>query len=248
VPYDDVDFERRGHVAESGWPIEHQDIAVYYAIATRQLDCGKPVFQAPGEAGGGPSEEVRLDSLERWCCQINSRLVHSQDREPLLPAVIGKTISAIPPRRVNRVTFSSRLNRDWRQVALLLPSAARAAAVHGAAEPLLSCAGRMTWALARAGLAECMAASSFRMSAPRLACVDSFYWDYVLLPDERLPATKGERDRIRRLVARDLVKQQWLHKVANRLPLLEGWARRRLREQHLPRQILASSCGADRTE
>jgi FkbM family methyltransferase len=81
-----------------------------------------------------------------------------------------------------------------------------------------------------------------------LACIDSFYWDYVLLPDERLPATKGNRDRIRRLVARDLAKQQWLHKVVNRLPLLEGWARRRLREQHLPRQILASSCGADRAE
>jgi choline dehydrogenase-like flavoprotein len=78
VPYDDIDFERREHVAESGWPIEHQDIARYYAFATSQLDCGKPVFRAPAEGGGEPSEGVRLDNLERWCRQINSRLVHSQ--------------------------------------------------------------------------------------------------------------------------------------------------------------------------
>ena len=89
VPYDDIDFERREHVAESGWPIEHHDIARYYAIATTarmrrqslvrqsQLDCGKPVFRAPAEGGGGSSEGVRLDSLERWCRQINSRLAHS---------------------------------------------------------------------------------------------------------------------------------------------------------------------------
>ena len=77
VPYDDIDFERREHVAESGWPIEHQDIARHYAVATSQLDCGKPVFRAPAEGGGGSSEEVHLDSLERWCRQINSRLAHS---------------------------------------------------------------------------------------------------------------------------------------------------------------------------
>jgi FAD binding domain-containing protein len=77
VPYDDIDFERREHVAESGWPIEHRDVARYYAIATRQLDCGKPVFRAPAVGGGGASEGVRLASLERWCRQINSRLVHS---------------------------------------------------------------------------------------------------------------------------------------------------------------------------
>ena len=77
VPYDDIDFERREHVAESGWPIEHRDVARYYAIATSQLDCGKPVFRAPAEGGGGASEGVHLDSLERWGRQINSRLAHS---------------------------------------------------------------------------------------------------------------------------------------------------------------------------
>jgi GMC oxidoreductase/FAD dependent oxidoreductase len=78
VPYDDIDFESREHVPESGWPIAHQDVAAYYAIATRQLDCGKPVFRALADSGSGLSEEVRLDSLERWCRQINSRRVHSQ--------------------------------------------------------------------------------------------------------------------------------------------------------------------------
>jgi hypothetical protein len=77
VPYDDIDFERREHVAESGWPIEHRDMARYYAMASNQLDCGKPVFRARAEAEGGPSEEVHLDSLERWCRQTNSRLFHS---------------------------------------------------------------------------------------------------------------------------------------------------------------------------
>jgi GMC oxidoreductase len=77
VPYDDIDFERRDHVPESGWPIEHRDVARHYAVATSRLDCGKPVFRAPAQGGGEPSEEVRLDSLERWCRQVNSRLVHS---------------------------------------------------------------------------------------------------------------------------------------------------------------------------
>jgi GMC oxidoreductase len=52
-------------------------MARYYAMASNQLDCGKPVFRAPAEAEGGPSEEVHLDSLERWCRQTNSRLFHS---------------------------------------------------------------------------------------------------------------------------------------------------------------------------
>ena len=78
VPYDDIDFERREHIAESGWPIEHRGVARYYAVAASRLDCGKPVFRAPVEGGGEPCEEVRLDSLERWCRQTNSRLAHSQ--------------------------------------------------------------------------------------------------------------------------------------------------------------------------
>lgn len=78
LPYDGIDFERRGYLAESGWPIEHQDIERYYDKAAGYLDCGGAGFRAPAlAASAGPAEEVDLDSLERWSRQTNSGVCHA---------------------------------------------------------------------------------------------------------------------------------------------------------------------------
>jgi choline dehydrogenase-like flavoprotein len=42
VPFDDIDFEQRDYVADSGWPMAHADIAPWYATAGDYLDCGTP--------------------------------------------------------------------------------------------------------------------------------------------------------------------------------------------------------------
>lgn len=76
LPYDDIDFERRAHVAESGWPSELRAIDRYYSSAARLLDCGKPVFRVPASAA--PSEEVQLDTLERWSRQTNIGTLHAE--------------------------------------------------------------------------------------------------------------------------------------------------------------------------
>ncbi len=44
VPFDPVDFQLRPHVAESGWPIKHDDVEPHYARAAEILDCDPPLF------------------------------------------------------------------------------------------------------------------------------------------------------------------------------------------------------------
>jgi choline dehydrogenase-like flavoprotein len=39
TPFDDLDFEVREHVPESGWPIAHSEITRYYESAARILNC-----------------------------------------------------------------------------------------------------------------------------------------------------------------------------------------------------------------
>lgn len=40
VPFDNIDFEQRDHVPNSGWPIAHDQIWPWYATAADYLDCG----------------------------------------------------------------------------------------------------------------------------------------------------------------------------------------------------------------
>ena len=42
VPFDDIDFEKRDYVPESGWPLRHDDVSPWYASAADYLDCGAP--------------------------------------------------------------------------------------------------------------------------------------------------------------------------------------------------------------
>jgi FkbM family methyltransferase len=60
-------------------------------------------------------------------------------------------------------------------------------------------------------------------------CVDRLYWDYLLIPNERLEATAGARAEIARRAAAELSRQARLRMLARRLPLLAPAIERRLK-------------------
>ncbi|QAY96585.1 GMC oxidoreductase [Methylovirgula ligni] len=42
VPFDDIDFEKRDYIPDSGWPLTHADVSGWYTSAADYLDCGAP--------------------------------------------------------------------------------------------------------------------------------------------------------------------------------------------------------------
>jgi choline dehydrogenase-like flavoprotein len=90
VPFDDIDFADRSHVPLSGWPLDHQEIAPWYAVGMRYLNAGATDFSAP-LPGLDPLAECRLDRLERWSERRNLRQLHAAalERDPGLTIVLG---------------------------------------------------------------------------------------------------------------------------------------------------------------
>jgi choline dehydrogenase-like flavoprotein len=74
VPFDPVDFERRDYVAQSGWPIAYQQLAVHYPKALRYCDAGEFDFSVSGSlphgrptiAGFDGGSIVLGDCIERY--------------------------------------------------------------------------------------------------------------------------------------------------------------------------------------
>lgn len=64
VEFDDLDFEVRDHVAMSGWPIRHEELASYYPEALRFLNCGVILPEHSKPPAG--SEGVNTSAIERW--------------------------------------------------------------------------------------------------------------------------------------------------------------------------------------
>ncbi len=64
VAYDDVDFARRDFVPDSSWPIAHDSIHPWYAIASKYLLCGNDSFTVPYKRD--LIDGLKLDSVERW--------------------------------------------------------------------------------------------------------------------------------------------------------------------------------------
>lgn len=63
-----------------------------------------------------------------------------------------------------------------------------------------------------------------------LASVDQLYWDYLLMPVERLASSAAQRDRIRELAIRDIDHQISLRRLARQVPWLEPWVHRHVRK------------------
>jgi choline dehydrogenase-like flavoprotein len=76
MPLDDIDFERRSYVANSGWPLQPSALTPFYALANRLCEAGEFKYQA-AEAferelkpliEGFRSEHFTTDHLERFSC------------------------------------------------------------------------------------------------------------------------------------------------------------------------------------
>jgi choline dehydrogenase-like flavoprotein len=56
ITFDDIDFDDREHVAESGWPLAHEAVAPYYDDAARILQCSPSINWQPD--GSKPEDRV----------------------------------------------------------------------------------------------------------------------------------------------------------------------------------------------
>jgi choline dehydrogenase-like flavoprotein len=75
MPYDPIDFEERGWIPHSGWPISYEGLLPYYAKANAWAEAGRFAYDArtalpsaPPMFAGFDSEIVRTHGLERFSC------------------------------------------------------------------------------------------------------------------------------------------------------------------------------------
>jgi hypothetical protein len=54
IPFDPIDFERRDHVANTGWPIAYEEVACFYSAAMEYCDAGRFDFLANTSLPGAP--------------------------------------------------------------------------------------------------------------------------------------------------------------------------------------------------
>jgi hypothetical protein len=73
VPMDDLDFEPRPTLNQSGWPISAADLAPFLSAACDYLGCGAAVFESPIPNLEDVSTDFRVDHLERWSSRPNLR-------------------------------------------------------------------------------------------------------------------------------------------------------------------------------
>jgi choline dehydrogenase-like flavoprotein len=79
VPFDPIDFERRDHVANTGWPITYEEVARFYPAAMEYCDAGHFDFLAESSLpGAGPiicgfegDEVVDAAHIERYSLPTN---------------------------------------------------------------------------------------------------------------------------------------------------------------------------------
>lgn len=99
MPFDPIDFEARGYIPHSGWPITHADVAPYFAPANDYLEAGEYEYDArrairpavPPLFEGFHSERLRTDGLERFSCptDLGNRYRHRLAQAPDIRVLLG---------------------------------------------------------------------------------------------------------------------------------------------------------------
>lgn len=126
VPYDPIDFERRGLVSGSEWPIGYEEFAPYFQRACDWLRCGRAAFAGreldhlPASIVPGlPNGDVRTSTFERWSLPTN---FGSEYRVPLrrskrLRLITGLTCTEVVCERdARRVTHLEARALDGRPI------------------------------------------------------------------------------------------------------------------------------------
>ncbi|MFI4928172.1 MAG: GMC oxidoreductase, partial [Burkholderiales bacterium] len=131
VPFDPIDFEKRDWVADSGWPICHDDLAPFYPQANQLAEAGRYAYDADEVfgPGGAPlirqlvSKVVRTNSLERFSCPTNfgeryeARLRVARDIEVLLGANCTRVVLEAEGHAVREVSVSTLGGKRFRVAA-----------------------------------------------------------------------------------------------------------------------------------
>lgn len=92
VQFEPVDFSSRSQVAETGWPIDLEEVRAVADRAAQYLDCGKGGFSATEQSWIAPPS-VKMGQLERWSRhpQLRRRLGHAVLSHPRID-VLGDTV------------------------------------------------------------------------------------------------------------------------------------------------------------
>ena len=107
VPFDPIDFEPRGVVGDTRWPLGYDDVGPYMERAAEWCRCGEPAFKAeevPELAGrtlvpGWEDGEVRASDLERWSLPTRFGAVYREalQRTPGLRLATDLTCTEVVP-------------------------------------------------------------------------------------------------------------------------------------------------------
>ena len=123
VPFDPVDFEKREHVSESGWPISYEEIVNYYPRAMAYCDAGTFDFNVGTSLKGRPlptipglddDSEVWADRIERYSLptdfgkRYRARIAQSQNVTALLNARCVSLHRRAGEGRIESITIADR--------------------------------------------------------------------------------------------------------------------------------------------
>jgi choline dehydrogenase-like flavoprotein len=105
VPFDPIDFETRGHVPHSGWPLSYEDLLPFYPEANSLAEAGRFSYDADEALGPGAaplfprfdSTAVRTNSLERFSCPTDfaKRYAKRLRLAPDLKVLLGANCTAV---------------------------------------------------------------------------------------------------------------------------------------------------------
>ncbi|MGO9993183.1 MAG: FAD-dependent oxidoreductase [Steroidobacteraceae bacterium] len=105
MPFDEIDFEKRDYVPNSGWPIGRDALLPYYERANQLCEAGdfsyraNEVFgeQLPPMIAGFESSNFSADTLERFSCPTNfgNRYQHKLASNPRLRLLLHANVTAI---------------------------------------------------------------------------------------------------------------------------------------------------------
>lgn len=123
IPFDNIDFEKRDYVPNSGWPFGLTEMEPYYRIANRYCQCGENsyivpqvLFDAPQRMVEGFRNDYVTDvQLERWSLPTNFGKEYFRDMESATNLRV----------LLNAVCLNIELNKEGNHVSSLRVSSPR---------------------------------------------------------------------------------------------------------------------------
>ena len=105
MPFDPIDFEKRSHVPDSGWPLCYEDLLPFYPQANALAEAGRFSYDADEALGsdaapmirGFNSPLVRTNGLERFSCptDFGKRYSRRLQLAPDVQVLLGANCTAV---------------------------------------------------------------------------------------------------------------------------------------------------------